>query len=138
MLGEPGSGGSRCPGEGSLRCCPLPFGLLRWRRRPGLLLPGGSSCQLPAPARRPPAQLHSGEGRRAPPQPRTAEERGELWRFRVGAGGDSFGARWARTSVPYARGADAAPGGPAAASRARLSPRPPGLPSACWPARPWS
>lgn len=76
--GEPGSGSSRCPGEGRLGSCPLRFRLLRWRRR---RLRGGSSCQLPAPARRPPAQLPSAEGRRAPPpppSPRAAEGRGEL------------------------------------------------------------
>lgn len=49
---DPGCGGSRCPGEGSLRSYPLRFRLLRWRRR---LLPGGSSCQLPPPARHPPS-----------------------------------------------------------------------------------
>lgn len=63
--GEPGSSGSRCPGEGRLRSCPLRFQLLRWRQQ---RLRGGSSCQLPAPARCPPAQFHSAEGRREPPR----------------------------------------------------------------------
>lgn len=64
-VGEPGSSGSRCPGEGRLRSCPLRFQLLRWRQQ---RLRGGSSCQLPAPARCPPAQFHSAEGRREPPR----------------------------------------------------------------------
>lgn len=130
------------PRRGAPRSCPLRFRLLRWRPR---LLRGGSSCQLPAPARRPPAQLHSAEGRREPPppppSPRAAEGRGELWRFRVSAGGDSLGARRARTPVPFAWSAEAAPGG----ARSRLprqavpaAARPAFLPSACPPARPRS
>lgn len=125
------------PRRGAPRSCPLRFRLLRWRRR---LLRGGSSCQLPAPASRPPAQLHSAEGRREPPppSPRAAEGRGELWRFRVSRGGDSLGARRARTPVPSRGLPRLRQVGPEAASHARLSPRLPGLPAFLPPARPRS
>ncbi|XP_045649652.1 uncharacterized protein LOC123789670 [Ursus americanus] len=139
--GEPGSGGSRCPGEG----CPGPA-----RSGSGSFGGGGGFCGAVPPvnclrprAARPPAKLHSAEGRREPPppSPRAAEGRGELWRFRVSAGGDSLGARRARTPVPFAWSAEAAPGG----ARSRLprqavpaAARPAFLPSACPPARPRS
>ncbi|KAJ8783034.1 hypothetical protein J1605_009642 [Eschrichtius robustus] len=92
-----------------------------------------------APSARPHAQLHSAEGRREPPpqpSPRAAEGRGELWRFRVSAGGESLGARRARTPVPSRGQPRLRQVGPEAASHARLSPRPPGLPSFLPPARP--
>lgn len=65
------AGGSRAPAAAVARArgasAPALFGfqLLRWRQQ---RLRGGSSCQLPAPARRPPAQFHSAEGRREPPR----------------------------------------------------------------------
>lgn len=53
-----GSGGSRCPGpQRRLGSCPLGFRVFRWKQRRRRLWPrGGSSCQLPAPARRPAAR----------------------------------------------------------------------------------
>lgn len=133
--GEPGFGGSRCPGERRLWSCPLRFRLLRWRRR---LPRGGSSCQLPAPARRPPASptarrdAVSRRRRRLGPRrdvvscgASASAPAGTLWE-RVGPE-----PRFPSRGPPRPRQV-----GPEATSYARLSPRPPGLPSFRLPAGP--
>lgn len=133
--GEPGFGGSRCPGEGHLWSSPLRFRLLRWRRR---LLRGGSSCQLPAPARRPLA----GSTAQRDAVSRRSRRLGS--RRDVVSGGASAsasaGTLWERVG-PEPQFPSRGPRrprqvGPEAASHARLSLRPPGLPSFRLPAGP--
>ncbi|KAL4669740.1 hypothetical protein H8959_008294, partial [Pygathrix nigripes] len=68
---------------------------------------GGACCRAfpPVNCLRPRATRlatqRGGRRKLPPPQsPRPAEGRGELWRFRVSAGGDSLGTRRARVPVP--------------------------------------
>lgn len=112
--GEPGFGGSRCPGEELLRSCPLRFRLLRWRRR---LLRGGSSCQLSAPARRPPASSTARRDAVSRRRRRLGPRRDVV---SCGASASApAGTLWKRVGpepVPFAWSAEAAPGG----ARSRL------------------